>query len=152
DSNPTQGSGPPVVIERVLIRDAKLAILPSDPNKVPLRFDIYSLVLTSAGRGMAMHYDASLNNPKPPGKIHSSGKFGPWSAEQPGDTPLAGEYTFEKADLGVFQSIAGILNSTGSFEGTLDSIHARGEATVRDFRLKRANNPVPLQTRFEVLV
>jgi hypothetical protein len=152
DSNPAQGSGPPVVIERVLIRDAKLAILPSDPDKVPLRFDIYSLVLTSAGRGVAMHYDAALTNPKPPGKIHSRGKFGPWSAEQPGDTPLAGEYTFEKADLDVFQSIAGILNSTGSFEGTLDSIHARGEATVRDFRLKRANNPVPLQTRFEVLV
>jgi hypothetical protein len=153
DSAPSSpSSAPPVLIDRVLIRDARLAILPSDRTKNPLRFEIHALVLTSAGPGAPMRYDAALTNPKPPGAIHSSGRFGPWSADEPGDTLLAGDYTFEKADLGVFKSIAGTLNSTGSFEGTLDSIHARGEATVRDFRLKRANNPVPLQTRFEVLV
>ena len=48
--------------------------------------------------------------------------------------------------------IAGILKSTGRFEGALDSITARGEAVVPDFRLKRAENPVPLRTKFEVLV
>jgi hypothetical protein len=159
DNRPALGNGsgdkaqaPQVMIERVVIRNARLAILPADHTKVPLRFDIQSLQLTSVAHGNPMRYDAALTNPKPPGDIHSSGTFGPWSAGEPGDTPITGEYTFERADLGVFPSIAGILNSRGTFQGTLDEIHARGGASVPDFRLKRAGNAVPLQTRFEVLV
>jgi hypothetical protein len=40
----------------------------------------------------------------------------------------------------------------GQFTGTLDSITAKGEATVPDFRLKRGGNIVPLKTKFEVQV
>jgi len=141
-----------VVIEEVLIRNARLMILPRDRTKVPLLFDIQDLRLQSAGKDVAMKYTAVLTNPKPPGEIHSTGIFGPWAADEPGDTPLKGDYLFENADLGIFNGIAGILRSTGKFEGTLSSITARGEASVPDFRLKRAGNPVPLTTRFEVLV
>jgi len=147
-----QASATRVVIEEVLINDATLVILPRDPSRVPLSFDIHRLRLESAGKDIAMNYDAELTNPKPPGLIHSQGMFGPWMAEGPGDTPLAGKYTFEHADLSVFNSIAGILNSTGQFEGTLDTIRARGQASVADFRLKSAGNPVPLTTSFEVQV
>ena len=85
-------------------------------------------------------------------KSHSAGSFGPWNSAEPGDTALNGDYTFDHADLGVFIGIAGILHSTGRFEGELDTITARGEADVPDFRLKRSGNPVPLHTKFEVLV
>src|SRR5262249_34418438 len=71
---------------------------------------------------------------------------------EPGDSPLSGDYTFDHADLGVFSGIAGILRSKGRFEGELDSITARGEADVPDFRLKRSENRLPLHTQFEVLV
>jgi len=145
------GSGG-VVIEEALIRNARLTILPRDKTKVPLRFDIRDLRLESAGKDVAMKYTAVLSNPKPPGEIHSTGSFGPWAAAEPGDTPLDGDYLFDHADLGIFKGIAGILRSTGKFEGTLSSITARGEATVPDFRLKRSGNPVPLTTTFEVLV
>ena len=74
---------------------------------------------------MAMKYDATLTNAKPPGEIQSNGTFGPWNAAEPGDTPLTGEYRFEKADLSVFAGIAGILRSTGRFTGSLSSIAAR---------------------------
>ena len=141
-----------VVIEEVLVRNARLIIVPRDKAKVPLRFDIHKLRLESAGKDVAMKYTAVLTNPKPPGEIHSTGVFGPWAAGEPSDTPLGGEYRFDNADLGIFKGIAGILRSTGKFEGTLSSITARGEATVPDFRLKRAGNPVPLTTSFEVLV
>jgi len=141
-----------VVIEEVLINDASLVILPRDASKIPLSFDIHRLRLESAGKAVAMNYDAELTNPKPPGLIHSQGTFGPWATEGPGDTPLTGKYTFEKADLSVFHGIAGILNSTGQFEGTLDTIRAWGQASVADFRLKSAGNPVPLTTSFEVQV
>ncbi len=141
-----------VMIEEVIVRNARLIILPRDKTKVPMSFDIHFLRLESAGKDAAMKYTAVLTNPKPPGEIHSTGVFGPWAAGEPGDTPLGGEYLFEKADLGVFTGIAGILRSTGKFEGTLSAVTARGEATVPDFRLKMSGNPVPLSTRFEVLV
>ena len=141
-----------VVIGEVLIHSTKLVLLPRDRAKVPLDFDIQDLHLANAGRGQAMKYTAVLTNPRPPGQIHSTGSFGPWAVTEPSDTPLNVEYLFENADLGVFNGIAGILRSTGKFEGSLGSITARGEASVPDFRLKRAGNRVPLSTQFEVLV
>ena len=148
-----QTSPPPsVLIEKVKIDNAALVLLPKDPKKTPLRFDIHQLTLASAGTGVPMTYEARLRNPKPPGEIVSKGTFGPWAAADPGDSPLAGDYVFDKADLGVFAGIAGTLHSTGSFKGTLGAIEARGEAKVPDFRLKMAGNPVPLTTDFEVLV
>lgn len=146
------GSRSSVLIERVRIRGAVLRILPKDEDKKPLQFLIGDLRLNSAGTNTAMKYDVALNIPKPPGHVKSLGKFGPWNAREPGDTPLAGKYAFNQADLGVFPGIGGILHSTGAFDGTLDSIHARGEATVPDFHLKSVGNPVPLTTSFEVLV
>jgi hypothetical protein len=66
-----------VVIEEVLIRNARLIILPRDRTRVPLRFDIHDLRLESAGKDVAMKYTAVLTNPKPPGEIHATGVFGP---------------------------------------------------------------------------
>src|SRR4030095_1669427 len=140
------------VIKEVLVRNARLIILPRDKAKAPLRFDIHDLRLESVGKETGMKYTAILTNPRPPGEIHCTGAFGPWVADEPSDTPLDGEYRFDNADLGIFKVVAGILHSTGKFEGTLSAITARGEATVPDFRLKRAGNPVPLTTTFEVLV
>jgi hypothetical protein len=151
-SPPSDGRPPSVLIEKVVVNNAVLVTLPRDPEKRPLRFDIHRLELDSAGPGVAMNYEARLTNAKPPGEIVCKGSFGPWAAYEPGESPLAGEYVFAKADLGVFAGIAGILSSTGSFQGTLAAIAARGEARVPDFRLKIANNPVPLTTKFEVLV
>jgi hypothetical protein len=149
---PEPGAASKVLIRRVEIRNGKLTILPKDRSKTPLEFFLQKVTLKSAGTGRAMDYDAQLTNPKPPGQIHAVGAFGPWVADDPSDTRLKGNYTFNNADLSVFKSIAGILTSTGSFEGALSSINARGEAKVPDFRLTMANNPVPLYTKFEVLV
>ena len=141
-----------VILEEVIVRQAKLAILPRDPKKVPLRFDLQDIRLESAGKDVAMRYQAVLTNPKPPGNIRSSGTFGPWASGEPGDTPLGGTYLFENADLGVFKGIAGILRSTGKFQGTLSAVSVQGEASVPEFRLKRAQNAVPLKTQFDVMV
>ena len=152
-SQPAPGGAPSVRIENVHVREAILTVLPKDPQRKPLVFPIKELKLRSTGEtGTAMTYEASLRNPKPPGDILSNGRFGPWVAEDPAETFLAGDYKFENADLGVFNGIAGILKSTGNFEGSLSAINARGEAYVPDFRLKMAGNPVPLKAQFEVLV
>ena len=151
-SPPPDGRRPSVLIEKVVINNAALVTLPRDPKKLPLRFDIHRLELDSAGPGVPMNYAARLMNAKPPGQIVSKGSFGPWAAGEPGESPVAGEYVFEKADLGVFAGIAGILTSTGTFQGTLGAIEARGEAKVPDFRLKISSSPVPLTAKFDVLV
>jgi AsmA-like C-terminal region len=153
-SSSTSGEDTPtkVLIREVRIHNGELKILPKDKTKNPLDFNLQRVILKSTGVGRPMNYDAYLTNPKPPGRIHSTGAFGPWVTDEPSSTPLKGDYEFNKADLSVFKSIAGILNSTGSFEGVLSSITAKGQATVPDFRLTMANNPVPLSTQFEVLV
>jgi hypothetical protein len=141
-----------VIIEKVIVRNSNLTILPKEQDKVPLQWALHRVQLESAGVGSAMKYDAELTNAKPPGQIVSQGNFGPWVADEPGDTALEGAYTFDNADLGVFDGIAGTLHSDGKFEGQLDSIGVRGQAVVPDFRLKISGNPVPLSTKFDVLV
>jgi hypothetical protein len=73
-------------------------------------------------------------------------------SEDPSDTPLDGEYVFENADLSVFRGIAGRLDSTGKFEGTLDNIVADGETRTPDFRLTMSGNPMPLQTKYHAII
>ena len=141
-----------VNIAGVLIRNARLALLPGDPQRLPLDFEIQSLQLKSVKAGAPMKYDASLLNAKPPGNIYASGAFGPWRAGEPGATPIDGDYLFENADLGVFTGIAGTLDSTGHFDGQLSALNVTGEAKVPNFRLKRSDNALPLRARFTALV
>jgi hypothetical protein len=145
-------AGTEVIIQKVNIRHGGLVLQPRNPQRLPLRFDVERLQLESGESGGPLKYDASLTNAKPPGTIHATGTFGPWRAEEPGDTPLTGDYVFEKADLGVFSRIAGTLHSTGQFEGTLSAIKVRGEASVPNFRLRMTGQAVPLTARFTVLV
>jgi hypothetical protein len=99
-----------------------------------------------------MPYDAELTNAKPPGLVQSKGTFGPWVTDAPSQSPLDGEYVFDDADLGVFKGIAGKLDSTGKFRGTLGEITVDGEARVPRFRLTSGGNPVPLTTKFHAIV
>lgn len=153
EPNGSQGlSSSGAIIRKITIEDATLVLQPRDKQKLPLRFEIQSLRLDSTKSGGPLDYEALLTNAKPPGKVHAEGTFGPWSASEPGDTPITGKYQFEKADLGVFAGIAGILDSTGRFEGQLDALTVHGQAKVPNFRLRMSGNPVPLSTRFTVLV
>ncbi|MGP0076476.1 MAG: hypothetical protein ACLPWF_31565 [Bryobacteraceae bacterium] len=147
-----EGSNSNVIIQSVQIKDAALVLLPKDPGKKPLRFQIARLHLQSVGVNSAMRYDADLTIPKPPGTVKSFGDFGPWDASAPGDTPLKGSYTFDNANLGIFAAIAGTLSSKGTFDGSLNSVNARGTTYVPNFQLKMAGNPLPLSTTFEAQV
>jgi hypothetical protein len=141
-----------VTIAKVTIQNAALVLQPKDPRKVPLRFEIQNLQLQSVSAGAPMKYDVSLLNAKPPGTIYSTGTFGPWRSGEPGETPIAGGYLFENANLGVFAGIAGTMNSSGQFDGRLSALTVHGQAAVPNFRLKIAGNPVPLTTHFSALV
>jgi hypothetical protein len=122
------------------------------PGKQPLEFAIQYLKLTNITANGAMDFDAELTNPLPVGTIHSKGKFGPWQVGDPGDSPVVGDYRFDHADLASFKGIAGILASTGHYEGTLRDIKADGETDTPDFRISETGNATPLHTRFHATV
>jgi hypothetical protein len=99
-----------------------------------------------------MPFTATLTNAVPPGRIETSGTFGPWSREEPGYTPLNGSFVFENADLGVFKGISGTLSSKGLFGGTLAEIDVKGQTETPDFTIAVGGNPVPLTTEYHAIV
>ena len=122
-------------VESLECSGAHLTLETSKPGKLPLEFAIAHLKLTGIGDGGAMGFEAELTNPRPVGTIHTKGSFGPWLVDDPGESPITGDYRFEHADLSGFKGIAGILNSTGHYQGTLRDLVVDGETDTPDFRL-----------------
>ncbi len=157
-NQPPQEKKPPseaaqsIVVDQLVADRTVLRMIPREADKEPKEFDLYKLRIQEAGAGRPMKYQTEMKNYKPPGLIHSSGEFGPWMSQDPGETPLRGDYTFNDADLGVFKGIAGILASVGSFEGVLSRINVKGTTDTPDFRLTMVGNKVPLKTSYQALV
>jgi hypothetical protein len=140
------------VLDEVIADSAVLTTAPSDPSKDPLVFHIRELTMHSVGIGQPMTFHAKVENAKPPGLIHTDGRFGPWNADQPSDTPLSGHYTFRDADLGVFKGIAGTLSSDGDYRGQLGELAVHGTADVPNFALDIGDHPLQLKTEFDATV
>ncbi len=144
--------GPAFVIDEILSRNATLSIASRKPGKLPRRFVIENLVVTGVGRREGARYTADVLNPVPRGRVRTNGAFGPWVADEPATTPIAGEYTFENADLDVIKGIGGILSSVGRYTGVLERIEVSGETDTPDFSIDIAGQKVPLKTRFTAVV
>src|SRR5208337_2723555 len=114
------------VIDKVEANGTKLYVLRKDPAREPMEWDIGKLSLISAGVGQPMKFTAGLTNPAPPGIIQTSGRFGPWNLDEPSATRVGGHYTFQHADLSIFNGISGILSSIGDYDGMLHSIVVDG--------------------------
>jgi hypothetical protein len=140
------------VVESIDCKTAHLTLETSKPGKLPLEFDIARVKVTHVTADRPMQFDAQLTNPRPAGTILTSGAVGPWSIDDLGETPVAGNYRFQHADLGVFKGIAGMLASTGNYDGTLRNITVNGETDTPDFRLTDFGTPMPLHTQFRALV
>ena len=154
DSAQSHGGSPLVTfrVDSILCTGAHLVHQTDKPGKLPLDFAIQRLKLTNISANEAINFDAELINPRPVGTIFSTGKFGPWKVDDPGDSAVEGNYRFDHADLSSFKGIAGILNSTGRYEGTLRNINVQGETETADFRLSGSGNATPLHTRFSAKV
>jgi hypothetical protein len=142
----------PIIVDELLADGALLRIIPRREGKVPKEFAIHALRMRSLGVGQQMPFTATVTNPLPKGLIETSGTFGPWHKGSPGATPLAGSYSFQKADLDTIKGIGGILESTGAFQGTLERIAVKGSTHVPDFHLDISRQPVALSTSFEAVV
>ena len=148
------GSGPrsQVILGQLLAHEARLSILPKNPGKNPRVFDLFDLTMNELGFDKTSSFDATLTNPVPFGTIETQGSFGPWSAAEPRETPLTGDFTFS-ADLGSIKGIAGALSSTGHYEGTIERLATSGKTHTPDFRIPSLKAAaMPLSTSYDALV
>lgn len=152
DKPPEKKNLPGVVIDEIVVNDTDLVIVPKKEGKAPLDFDIHDLVLKSVGPDKPFDFHGNLTNAKPQGEIATVGTFGPWDADEPGDTPVTGSYKFTDADLGPFPGIAGTLSSTGDYKGQLNEIQVTGKTDTPNFSLDPVGHPVPLHTDFSATV
>jgi hypothetical protein len=152
DARDNDSESSPLIVRDLQSERAVLRILRRDPGKAPRVFEIRQLDMEDVGADHPWPFRANLTNPKPPGRIQTEGTFGPWQAEEPSRTPLAASYRFENADLGVFDGIGGILNSSGAFKGVLERIEVDGTTKMPAFTLADVGNGMPLETRFHSIV
>jgi hypothetical protein len=143
---------PTVIVDEIVCNDTDLVIVPKKEGKEPLDFDIHDLLLKSVGANKPFDFHGNLTNAKPQGEIATRGTFGPWDADEPGDTPITGSYKFTDADLGPFPGIAGTLSSTGDYRGQLNEIEVEGKTDTPNFSLDPVGRPVPLHTEFSATV
>lgn len=132
----------------ILCTDVHLALEPKNPERLPLEFVITNLKLTDIQSGGIMKYQANLTNARPVGTILTNGTFGPWTVEDPGESPISGQYDFEHANLGDFKGITGVLSSTGSYHGKLRDLIVDGVTDTPDFALTAFGTPMELHTQF----
>ena len=146
------GGPSPVVIDKLTSTDAVLRLESSKPDRPPRTFEIHELTLSDAAFDRPVKFVAKLTNPKPIGLIDATGQFGPWTNEDPSETPISGTYKFAGADLGTIKGIGGTLDSTGEFGGVLDQVDVKGQSNTADFTLDIGGTPLPLSTTFVALV
>ena len=153
------GSPPPpspwnarLIIDGIDCTEAKFTLETDKPNKLPLEFVISRFRLKGVRSGAPMIFEADVQNPKPPGQIHTTGAFGPWVVADPGSSPIRGDYTFKHADLSVFKGIAGTLSSTGHYIGVLRDLQVDGQTETPDFQLSRFGHTMVLHTNFDARV
>jgi hypothetical protein len=152
DGDSTGDDSKGLVVKRLTATNMRMAIIPREEGKNPKVWDIYALEMKNLQSREPATFTASLDNPIPQGKIETTGTFGPWHSDEPGDTPIAGDYTFA-ADLGTIKGLSGDLNAVGKMEGTIEQIKTTGQTRTDKFGLTELDgDPLSLTTAYEALV
>jgi AsmA-like C-terminal region len=128
------------------------AVLDVHRKAKPMRFVFHKFQLQNLGGSGATKFFAVFDNPMPAGLVHTSGQFGAWNSSDPAATSISGTYELSNANLGVFDSIGGVLSSDGNFEGTFKQMEVEGSTTTPEFEVVYTHHKLPLQTRFKAAV
>ena len=140
------------VVGQFITENAVLEFARRDATQAPLKFEVHAFVIHDLGSDRSMTFEALLSNPEPRGEIRANGKFGPWREGQAEQTPVEGNYTFQRADLGSLPGIAGVLSSQGKFQGTFKQLSVDGATDTPDFEVKHSDHRTHLTTNFHALV
>jgi len=148
----SHGTGKDFVVDTLIADNSTLTIIPRNPEKKPRVWQMHQLRIEQVGIAQKMPFHSLLTNAVPPGQITTSGTFGPWGVEDPGQTPLDGDFTLENADLSVFKGISGILSARGAYRGVLERMDITGETDTPAFMVNISGHAVPLQTKYRATV
>ncbi len=149
---PSTGILPPFEIDHINCANATLTLETAKSGRLPLEFAIKTIKLTHVSPDRPVAFDAVVTTPRPKGTVTTKGSFGPWVVDDPGQSPIAGDYRLDHAELNTFKGIAGILSSTGRYQGTLRGLIVEGQTHTPDFRLTAFGAALPLRTRFHARV
>jgi AsmA-like C-terminal region len=141
-----------VVIDDLVADGTVLEVASRDPGASPLEFSFRGFNIRDVGGNAPAVFKATLSNPQPPGEITTTGKFGPWNADEVGKTVVSGDYRFEHADLGVFPGMSGMLASSGKYSGALEHIEVEGSTDVPLFAVTRSSHHAQLRSQFHAVV
>jgi len=142
-----------VTIGTILAGKVVLEFRSREPGKKPLRIVVNKLALRNVGNNRPMSYQAYIYNFELlPGKIESTGSFGPWNPQNPGKTPAHGEFSYREANLAALNEFSGTLSSRGKFDGTLGKLNVSGAADVPNFHLISSGHTRRLSTEFQATV
>jgi hypothetical protein len=137
----------PTVVDRLVADDAVLEI-PRKSADGPLRFVFHKFeVKNLQGQGQSS-FAADLENPLPHGNLNVSGHFGPWNNSAPKKTALDGNYDLDRADLGVFHSVGGLVSSKGQFSGPFENLDVQGKTSTPQLSVTSTHHGLPLKTDF----
>ncbi len=128
-------SGPDTLIDDLKIHRGLLDIM--RPNGKRFSYPIMELDIRNFQKGRTNTYTVTMQNALPWGIIQSHGSFGPLNAQNLGQTPVAGRFSFSSVKLGDVGDIRGTLNSSGQFRGRLAAMEAAASSETPDFAVGR---------------
>lgn len=138
-------------VDRLVANDAILEIRQKQPEP-PLRFIFHKFQLEDTGLSSPTKFAAEFENPLPHGRIRTSGQFGPWNSAHPEESAISGKYSLERADLGVFHAVSGVISSNGEFKGTFKKMEVEASTTTPKLVVTRTQHGLPLETRVSASV
>jgi hypothetical protein len=141
-----------VVVEELQADDAVVVVLRAQRDKPSHELAIHHLEVHNLNFDRPADFHAILTNALPAAGIDATGQFGPWFANEPSETPAAGQYSFDHTDLGTLRDVEGILSSRGKFNGPLDYLTIEGEADIPNFRLRMGGPAFAVHTSYSALV
>src|SRR3954464_1673062 len=142
------------IIEELRADDAVLEVATRNTGGNKLVFQIHHAQFHNIGNGNTVPFQVSLHLPIPPGEVESNGTIGPWRDEngRVRSTAISGKYVLNRANLGVFAALGGVVSSRGEFSGNLERLNVAGVADTPDFEVKESGHKFHLNTKFRGLL
>ncbi|HEX4164980.1 MAG TPA: AsmA-like C-terminal region-containing protein [Bryobacteraceae bacterium] len=135
-----------------IIADGAVLDFAHEDGTPPYRITVEKLVADNVKNNSAISYKTIIQNTLPPGKIRSSGVFGPWDPKTPANTPLRGSYSYEDANLAAFQDLSGTMQAHGTFGGKLGEIRTAGIVDVNRFHVTGSSHERELKASFQARI
>jgi hypothetical protein len=138
------------IIEELRADNALLELASGESDQKKLIFQIHHVAFHNIGAHNKIPFQVSLRLPIPPGEVQSTGEFGPWKDDQGTvrSTAISGTYALDRADLGVFKSLGGLVSSRGEFSGNLEKLNVGGATDSPNFEVKESGHQFHLSTQF----